>query len=242
MNIFAIPYAGGNCYCYRDLAKACSLGCAWETLELPGRGKRPKEPLLDSIEAMASDVVKQIYSRDCEVFKIFGHSMGGLVAHRAVQIIEQQHLNDLSIDHLFVSGCRAPGLKRLKAVRSPLSRAELISAIDSLGGLPREIREDADLMGFFEPILRADFSAVDRYRPSQVERIHTPITVFSGKNDSEVNAADVAAWRETGSQPARFFSFPGNHFFFLDHISQIASVISGIQGGGESSGTYGAND
>jgi surfactin synthase thioesterase subunit len=97
-------------------------------------------------------------------------------------------------------------------------------------------------MGFFEPILRADFSAVDRYMPSQVELIHKPITVFSGKNDPEVNDADVAAWRETGSQQARFFSFPGNHFFFLDHIPQIAGVISGIQGGGESSGTYGAND
>ena len=214
MNIFAIPYAGGNSYCYRDLAKASSLGCAWETLELPGRGKRPKEPLLESIEAMASDVVKQIYSRGCEVFKIFGHSMGGLVAHRAVQIIEDRHQNYLSIDHLFISGCRAPGLQRLKAVRASLSRAELISAIDSLGGLPREIREDADLMGFFEPILRADFSAVDRYRPSPVERIHTPITVFSGKNDPEVNDADVAAWRETGSQQARFFFLSRESFLF----------------------------
>ena len=209
MNIFAIPYAGGNCYCYRDLAKASSLGCAWETLELPGRGKRPKEPLLDSIEAMASDVVKQIYSRDCEVFKIFGHSMGGLVAHRAVQIIEERHQNYLSIDHLFISGCRAPGLQRLKAVRASLSRAELISAIDSLGGLPREIREDADLMGFFEPILRADFSAVDRYRPSPVERIHTPITVFSGKNDRKL----MTRMSRPGARPAAnrpdFFPFPG---------------------------------
>ena len=240
MNIFAVPFAGGNCYCYRDLARAISSGFEWETLELPGRGKRPGEPLLDSIEAMADDVVDQIISRSCEEFRLYGHSMGGLVAHRAAQIFEQRHQRCSAVEHLFVSGCRPPGLMRPLVARASLSRSELISAIDRLGGLPRQIREDSDLMAFFEPILRADFSAVDRYSLTERQPIAAPITVFSGKQDSEVDSADIERWCEAGAQQTRFFSFPGNHFFMLDHPSHISRIICATKQG-ESNGMSSAN-
>ena len=63
MTVIAIPFAGGNSYCYRDLARQMERQVPWVTLELPGRGKRIQEPLLKSIEAIVDDAIIQIDKR-----------------------------------------------------------------------------------------------------------------------------------------------------------------------------------
>ncbi len=224
MTIFAVPYAGGNSYCYRDLAGAVGTDTEWNTLELPGRGKRIREPLLNSIENLAEDVLAQIMDHGVREFSLFGHSMGGLVAHRVVEMLEERFSEKIVVRSLFVSGCRSPCSFTHRTKRAELSRAELIREVDKLGGLPEPIKEDTELMAFFEPILRADFGAVDQYAREGTGWIRTPIIVFSGEDDPEVSAEQVIAWKQASNE-VRFFLFSGGHFFFQDHVAEFAAIL-----------------
>jgi surfactin synthase thioesterase subunit len=225
MRVFAIPYAGGNSYCYRTLSIAIDKAMQWETLELPGRGKRLGESLLGTIDEMALDVVRQIKLASPTAFALFGHSMGGLVAHRVAEIMLRDEAQGIELTHLILSGCRPPEFLDRRESRGRLSRAELIVEIDKLGGLPALIRNDPEMMAFFEPILRADFGAVDQYRGGNTPPLKTPVLVLSGRDDQEVTAAHIDGWRGHFEQPVQFSEFFGDHFYFLEHGEALAQRI-----------------
>ena len=225
MTVFAIPFAGGNSYCYRDLARQLERQIPWVTLELPGRGKRIQEPLLKSIEAIVDDAIVQIDKHGVNKVSLFGHSMGGLVAHGIASRLESNAGGSIVLEHLFLSGCRAPQYNCRSTKRASMSRGEMIAAINKLGGLPEVISQDNELMNFFEPILRADFGAVDDYDQAPSTLIHTPITVFSGSKDHEVSSEQIEGWRAVAAGDIKFFSFPGGHFFFTDYLKEISAII-----------------
>ncbi|MEK9941248.1 MAG: alpha/beta fold hydrolase [Gammaproteobacteria bacterium] len=226
MNLFAIPYAGGNSYCYRSLSAAVQNEVQWETLELPGRGKRLGEGLLGTIEDIAADVLKQIENRCFSTFSLFGHSMGGLVAHRVATMMQQGNNRADALTHLILSGCRPPQFLDRGDCRASLSRDELIIEIEKLGGLPIVIRQDEEMMAFFEPILRADFGAVDQYRLDEPFRLDIHGMVLSGRDDQEVTAEHIGGWRGAFNRTPEFHELPGEHFFLADHSETLGALIS----------------
>ena len=225
MKLFGVPFAGGSSYCYRNLEKVLDNKIDWETLELPGRGRRSDETLLTNIEGMASDILAQISCKTSENFALFGHSMGGLIVHRVAQDLQGNCVKSNGLAHLFISGCRPHFKSRLHAARSDYTREELMDAVDKLGGLPKELREDKELMAFFEPVLRADFGAVDCYIQDPSIRIAAPISVFYGIDDVEVMPEDARKWSGLSDSKEEFFSFEGDHFFFLDHCDTISKLF-----------------
>jgi len=226
MKLFAIPYAGGNSYCYRPLSAAVHNEIQWETLELPGRGKRLGEVLLGTIEDIAADVLKQIENQRFSAFALFGHSMGGLVAHRVAMMIQSNSRRAHALTHLILSGCRPPQFLDRGEGRASLSRGELIIAIEKLGGLPAVIRQDEEMMAFFEPILRADFGAVDQYRVDKPICLDVPGMVLSGRDDQEVTSEHISGWRGAFNRTPEFHELPGQHFYFADQSETIGALIS----------------
>ncbi|NBP94899.1 MAG: thioesterase [Gammaproteobacteria bacterium] len=226
MKLFAIPYAGGNSYCYRPLSAAVENEIQWETLELPGRGKRLGERLLETIEELAADVLRQIEDRCSSAFALFGHSMGGLVAHRVATMMQQGNIRAHALTHLILSGCRPPQFLDRGECRASLSRDELIIEIEKLGGLPTVIRQDEEMMAFFEPILRADFGAVDQYRLDEPLCLAIHGMVLSGRDDQEVTSEHISGWRGAFNRTPEFHELPGEHFFFADHSETLGILIS----------------
>jgi surfactin synthase thioesterase subunit len=82
LNLFCLPYAGGNKYSYREFKAKAPSFLNLVTLEYPGRGARMGEPLSTDISQIVNGLYDQIGNLlDKEEYAFYGHSMGGLVAY-----------------------------------------------------------------------------------------------------------------------------------------------------------------
>jgi len=107
ITLYCLPFAGGHSLSYRDFQANVDENILIKPLELPGRGKRIREPLLTNLEAMADDVFQQVISDlNGQLYAIYGHSMGAILGYlltkRLVNAGKPAPL------HLFVSGRKTP--------------------------------------------------------------------------------------------------------------------------------------
>jgi len=222
MHLFCIPYAGGNAWSYRALERSVSPGITLEGLELPGRGRRGLEPLCASLEDLADDVFRQIAQRGMTSrYALYGHSMGALLALLAAQRIRAAGL--ARPEALFLSGSSAPAARQVRQ-RHLLPPAEFKTMLRDLGGCPPQVLDDPELLDFFEPILRADFKAVETWRRSDQAPLDIPLVVMSGKDDDS-DAGDAGGWAAETTAGCRLMEFSGDHFFILQHWDEIGATI-----------------
>lgn len=222
--LFLIPYAGGNCYAYRSMETHLADSVDWQPLELPGRGRRMHDALLYTLEALSDDILDQVTAVGVDMpYAFFGHSMGGLLAWLVTHRLCELGLATPQV--LFISGCRAPACIPSNRARDQLPRADFYTLLDQLGGIPKAVMADSALMALFEPILRADFHAVDHYQHRVRSPLNLPIIVFAGMDDPEVGPEAIEAWRQETQDAFIIHRFAGDHFFFHSAASIIAQLI-----------------
>ncbi len=222
MHLFCIPYAGGNAWSYRALERSLASGITLEGLELPGRGRRGLEPLCPSLEILADDVFGQIEQRArAGRYALYGHSMGALLAYLTAQRIRAAGL--ARPEALFLSGSRAPAARQARQ-RHRLPPPEFKSMLRDLGGCPPQVLDDPELLDFFEPILRADFKAVETWQRSEQAPLDIPLVVMSGSEDDS-DAGDAGGWASETTAECRLLEFSGDHFFILRHWDEIGATI-----------------
>jgi len=205
----------------------CPPTLAISGIELPGRGRRVGEALRYSIEELADDVFAQL-SQAIGIgrYAIFGHSMGAALAYLCLLRIRRAGLP--LPDALILSGKSAPGVAE-KKLRHRLPRAEFIQMLHELGGCPPEILREAELIDYFEPILRADFEAVETWQHRREDPLPVPLIVLLGRGD-EVTKEEAAAWSRETTGGFQLHEFDGDHFFIQQHWRQIASIIGAALG------------
>src|SRR5438132_1342440 len=81
--LLALPYAGGNSYCYNFLAPLLPPNILFETLEYPGRGDKGHLSLINNMQLLVADLIDQYCSlldnlRPGRVV-LYGHSIGSVV-------------------------------------------------------------------------------------------------------------------------------------------------------------------
>jgi surfactin synthase thioesterase subunit len=226
ITLYCLPFAGGNAISYRDFQANVAAPIHITPIELPGRGKRIREPLLTDAQAIVEDVFQQIQHelKSGQPYGIFGHSMGALLGYLLTKRILSAELP--APLHLFFSGRRAPSVKDKRPNRHGLPKTEFINYIHELGGLPREILDNAELVDFFEPILRADFEAIETYVYSPTFPFNIPMTILHGLEDDEVTYAELQPWQLETRQSISIKPFSGGHFFIFDHLPQIGHFFS----------------
>lgn len=220
MNLFCIPFAGGSSASYRVFGE--SIGSVHlTTLELPGRGSRTREPALEDLNLMATDLLAQIRQRITDRYAFYGHSMGAALAWMLTRQI--QRAGERMPEYLFVSGRRAPSDIRHDE-RYLLPQKDFFEMLKSLGGCPQEVLDDPELLEFFEPILRADFRAVSTFVYEEAAPFDTPIVAMIGNQD-EISKGDADSWQAETTQPIVVKEFSGDHFFILEHHEEITRLM-----------------
>ena len=195
--LFLFHFAGGNCYSFQFLMPSLSM---FEVipLELPGRGKRLNEPLLNDFDKAAKDLYDQVMARlSAPAFLLYGHSI-----------------------RLSGPGVRAED----KQIRHLLSREDFINEVKALGGLPKQVVENEELMEFFLPVLRADFEIVERNGLEAEPAIQAPLFAIMGSREDDV--AFIDNWSKFTSGRFSTEILEGDHFFIHHHPHRIAGIIN----------------
>jgi surfactin synthase thioesterase subunit len=224
-NVFFIPFAGGNRYSFREYFKKIPPALDFIALEYPGRGMRMNDALLTDVGAIVNDLYSQIRQQvGGTPYAIFGHSMGALVAFLLARKLSDHR--DRLPKYLFLTGTSGPSaISRNIKQRHQLGREEFIHAIREMGGLPDEILANEELLEYFEPILRADFTAVETYRYAEARPLNIPMTIVTG-TDEEMSEEDISLWQQESVCRVKFQKLPGGHFFVLSHVAAILEMIS----------------
>ncbi len=230
MNLYAIPYAGGHSLVYRSLSEALSPQVTLQPLELPGRGKRAKDDLKHDIHDITEDLFQSIRNDLLSEnrYAIFGHSMGSLLGYLLTLRIMKEGLPTPS--HLFCSGHSAPSIPKIDMVKEApkyaASSENFWAYIDSLGALPPELKEHQELMNYFEPIIRADMQALEKYEYRELkEAIPVPIHVFYGVDDSETPVYALFPWQNESKYMVNFLPNEGGHFGLFNNLDKVSAYI-----------------
>lgn len=220
--LFLLHFAGGSCYSFQFLMPLLS-DFEVLSLELPGRGKRFNESLLNDFDEAATDLYEQIIANLVNTqFLIYGHSMGAYLTLRIANMLEKAGKYPAGI---IVSGNAGPGVRNpAKRIRYLLDRPAFIEELKLLGGIPPEVIENQELFSFFEPVLRADFEIAERNELEQEPAIEAPLFAMMGSQEEDVEL--INNW--SGFTKSCFSTevLEGDHFFIYRHPERIASIIN----------------
>jgi surfactin synthase thioesterase subunit len=229
INLFTLPFAGGNFYSYRPFIAYLPKHIKMQPLEPPGRGRRIAEPLLTDLEAMADDVLLKLRQFDLsQPYLIYGHSMGGLMGYLLIQRLQLNHIPLPA--HFIVTGRRSPD-KPYHHTYHTLPPNEFIAWLKTLGGLPQTILDSDELLQFVTPIIQTDFQATETFVYTQRPRItlQVPISAFYGTNEG-ISQQEMDNWHHESTQTVTIESMQGEHFFifqpaFLNRFKQLLTEI-----------------
>ena len=227
VKLFCLPYAGGAAVIYKEWSTKLNAGTELIAIEYAGHGKRSNEPLYKDVTEAIEDVYHLIARQilDGLPYAIYGHSMGAMLAYEVVQKIRENNL-PLPL-HLFFSGRGAPHIKATKEkIYHELSDAEFQKEIANLGGTPKEFFEYPELMEYLMPILKNDFRISETaHLTTHINPFDFNITIFTGKEEEELEAEDIHGWMRHTSKTCLVYYFNGGHFFIREEWENIIDII-----------------
>jgi medium-chain acyl-[acyl-carrier-protein] hydrolase len=93
-------------------------------------------------------------------------------------------------------------------------------------GTPEEVLQNVELLQLLIPALRADFEVVGTYSYADEAPLDCPISVFGGREDSEVSEEELESWREQTTRDVKLRMLPGGHFFVQTAQAAILQAIN----------------
>lgn len=216
VRLVCLPFAGGAASVYRDWSTELPPWVDVCAVELAGRGTRFGEPFEDDLGRVSAALLEGLATLGELPTVVFGHSMGARLGFHLVRA-------GLRARSLIASGSRAPSIAPRR--RADLPEREFIDEIVALGGTPREVLEDRELLELFIPLLRADLRLVERMVAPETASIEVPLVVLRAAGDTEAPAADVEAWAKHAAAGCRMVEMPGGHFFVTTHRDAVLAEV-----------------
>jgi surfactin synthase thioesterase subunit len=222
-----LPYAGGSESIYYKWQKHLDSSIKLEPIELKGRGRRCNEDFYESFDEAIDDIFLNIKDKVTHhEYAIFGHSMGSRLAYELYYKICAE--NFIKPKHIFFSGNTAPSIIREKKELHKLSDDEFMKEIFDLGGTPKEVIENRELLQVVRPILRNDMKIYENYiYEEKNEKIGCDMLVFSGKEEG-ITLEELLGWKKHAAKGFKVHILEGNHFFINDNVENITNIINSV--------------
>lgn len=225
VKLFCFPYSGGGAQVFMPFSRVFSSGIDIYALEMPGRGRRFRDPYFDTLPQLVEEAVEAMLPLiTSNEFIFFGHSLGGIVAFETARHLRR--MNHPIPIHLYASGARAPQVARRGNPISDLPDPVFVEKLRDIGGTLDEVLENEEMRDIFIPILKSDFRLLEKYEYEFEEPLKCPITVFGGTHDRYVRVLELELWKDQTSVMYASHMFEGGHFFIHDHLQEIAHVIT----------------
>ncbi|MFF3624869.1 thioesterase II family protein [Streptomyces sp. NPDC002467] len=238
VRVWCFAHAGAGVSAFHHWPRLLGPGVEPDAWPLPGRDRRRREARVTDRAALLEDLAPLVASlaRSAEPYVLYGHSLGGIVAHTLTR-------------HLYERGLPLPALLALGAVPPPdwpaalaasadLPDAALLGLLDTFDAVP-DGTEPGDLwhrMVF--PVLRDDLRLAAALRTAAREDgnpLPVPVLAVSGREDPLVTPEVVAGWARWTTGPFVHRTVPGGHFFVRDRvlpglIGRAARVVERVTG------------
>ncbi|MBX7549170.1 thioesterase II family protein [Streptomyces sp. NPDC055966] len=217
--LLAFHHAGGSATAYLPFVRGLRAETESLLFGLPGRDEgeealRPTD-FEDAVDRLAPDF-RAAVDRPCVVF---GHSLGGLLAHRLVGTLPDDRR--ALVRTVVVSASASPRHAAAAATMpaAPFvsrTRASVLEDLRRFGGCPPELFEDPELVAHFVDVLGHDLHLADTYTPGGGDHRGVPYQVWYGTED-ETSATDALSdWADCGPDPVVVRGFPGGHFYLFE--------------------------
>jgi len=217
-----LGFAGGTAAYFKPWASVLTAAGELWPVELPGRGTRFGDPLIDDMDRLVSDLATAVIPLADRPLVLFGHSMGSAVGFALTRVLEAR---DILPALLICSGRDAPHrIQRRNIHRLPDDL--IIAEMARLGGTPAEILDHKELMDLVLPIVRNDYRLIETYSPAATPKLVTPIHVLCGDEDADATDEGLRAWGDLTHGDYRLDLFPGGHFYLNDTLSAVLQTIA----------------
>ncbi len=222
--LLCIPHAGGGPSTFRPWAALLSEDVELLVAHLPGRESRHRETALDNAAIIAAHVVDALERLPARPLRVFGHSMGALIAYEVAHQLQRQ--GKVAPVLLVVSGHGSPQAPLTYSTLPDPEAPDLVRIVSrQYGGIPSELMADPSLLDFFEPLLRADFRVVADHIAEWRPPLCCPLLVLAGQDDPHVALSACDAWRECTTGPWRSQRLVGGHFYLATQPQNVLDAI-----------------
>ncbi|GMK39952.1 thioesterase [Paenibacillus sp. CCS19] len=221
--LFCLPFAGGSASFYKRWS-ALLPDIDVVAIQLPGRDERLFEQPFLHVHNLIESLAPQILPMLERPFSFMGYSMGGIIAYELAYYL--QNLHGLYSEHLFIGACRSPHSNGWLSLPRSYSDDDIMTKLRDLGGTPKEILEQPELLNIILPTIRADFMLCSNYKPRvNFLKLRSSIHVFGGMQDATVSDQDAAQWAAHTDNRFAYKPYEGGHFFIHDYLSDIVQSI-----------------
>lgn len=206
--VTVLPHAGGSASYFRCWIPAAErLGVELTVVQYPGHEELFSAEPADTLEELSLAVGETIQD-EAERTVLFGHSMGGLLAHEtAVALAGQGH----ELLGLHISGSRAPD-QPVGNPRHQLSDENLVASIAAMSPDEPCPLEDEQLAAVLLPQVRQEMRLAETHHRAPFP-LATPLVLHMGTDDPDFGAEDAPAWERFTSSGIELLAHPGHHFY-----------------------------
>jgi surfactin synthase thioesterase subunit/acyl carrier protein len=223
MRLFCFPYSGAGASLFRDWSQAVRPNLQVCPVQLPGREERIEESPVEQLTFLIEELIAELQAFLDMPFAFFGHSFGALVSFELARTLRRKNLPQPI--HLFASGSPAPQTPIPVMSIHQLPDDEFAETLRQLGGTPESILKNPEFARVYLPPLRADIKILETYVYNTESPLDSPITVFSGKQDSLVSQNDASAWRDQTLGKFDIQLYAGDHFFLHKNFATLLNKI-----------------
>lgn len=234
LTLYCVPHAGGSARSFVRWRRELPPVVVARPLEIAGKGLRSREPRAATLGEAAADLAARVDPGGR--YALFGHSMGGLLAHETAQALAR--LGRPAPAFVVVAAARPPHLLGDSPYGPLLGLGDdaLLDALAAHGRIPREVRT-SPMRHQFVPVIRGDLTLLAGYRPDPRPRpLACDLLTWYGTHDPDTPPGAAAGWRPYTRAAHRIEAFTGGHFFPHELFPEVARRLVELAEGGRGRG------
>ncbi|MBG0811039.1 thioesterase [Methylosinus sp. H3A] len=225
LTLFCFPCAGASATTYIRWRKRLPDWINVEPVELPGRGSRITERLIDDYETLVDRLSDELSGALPANYAFFGHSMGALLAYGCAHRLRDRR--ERSARALLLACCAAPTRRNEERLARLQTDDALLEELKKMNGTPVDVFEHPELLRMTLDLLGADVRICASFRPFDRAPLDVGLHVFGGLDD-EIEEERLAAWSIETSAAATLEMFDGGHFFIRDRESDFLAKLRNL--------------
>jgi surfactin synthase thioesterase subunit len=213
------PHAGAAAANYRELATALAAGGDTVVVQYPQRADRFREPAATTLPELAFELFEVADWPRLAPLRLFGHSMGSLVAFEFARIAEKR---GVAVQQLWASASPAPSAV-CGGPPLPTDHAGVLAHLVELGGTDSRLLADEEFAELLTIPMRSDYQAINAYACDPDVVIRADIHAMGGRDDSRVDPEVLRRWERHTTGEFTLSFFDGGHFYVNEHITGLAT-------------------